>query len=708
MKRSLAVLLTLLAVAGCRREVVVHRESCGVCHAPAHVDGGIEEAHPWAALSCVDCHGGQPWVCNGKQSVVAGKPTCDGTWLYEKARAHVSQGTGPRFIKNLSTEQLDALDPAYLRFVNPGDLRIVDQTCGRCHGEVVKQVLRSTMAHTAGEVAVARYRASVQPHGRGLVGGKAVVDPTPDPSAPCEVAKLDLYMPPPLSLGSTDPARRVDVGNAQEQYMVKSCFRCHLFSFGENRFRADFRSSGCTACHMEYDDDGHSRSTDPRISKETVPHPRTHQLTTAPSSQQCMHCHYRGGRIGPSFFGYRESSGKGLNPPRAAVLDIAQHGHDSAYYLTDEDTSNGHDETPPDVHAQAGMGCVDCHTGADVHGNGHITADTQCAVKSECTDCHGTVRAYATVDPTQRKGLSTRDGKFFLTLRSSGKELEVTQTKDTVTPGHPRYTAAAAESMGVGPTGRSHTDELECYTCHAGWMPSCYGCHVELDLTRQAPYHTTGEVTDGYPAGGRKWIQHNDLVLMRDVDGLIAPSMPAERLFMTVFAKDDAASADAGVLVKKRVVDNEPRSFRLPNGQPIPGFGQRAFNPHTTARKSQFMACDRCHPVGSSTAPSNQVLLDVTWGFGSQRFPHRGCDVTNADPSCNRMTDWTTYQLDAIQTRAGTPLVAVGHDDPVVSRPLTLQEIDRMRAVVIPASRAKTPVPPDAGADPNWPPYTVP
>ncbi|MBE2254290.1 MAG: hypothetical protein IAE78_32470, partial [Myxococcus sp.] len=21
------------------------------------------------------------------------------------------------------------------------------------------------------------------------------------------------------------------------------------------------------------------------------------------------------------------------------------------------------------------------------------------------------------------------------------------------------------------------------YTCHAGWMPSCHGCHVELNLT---------------------------------------------------------------------------------------------------------------------------------------------------------------------------------------------------------------------------------
>jgi hypothetical protein len=693
----------------CRREVVTHRQNCGVCHAPLNADGGIEEAHPWLALSCVDCHGGQDWVCNGtKGTGPGGEPTCSGAWVYEKERAHVSPGTGPRFVKNLSTEQLDALDPAYLRFVNPGDLRVVDQTCGRCHAEAVKKVLRSTMAHTAGEVAVARYRAGVQPTGRGLVGGQAVVDPAPDPAATCEVSKLDLYVPPSLQLGSTDPARRVDVGNAQDQYMVKSCFRCHLFSFGENRFRADYRSSGCTACHMVYDDDGHSRSGDPRISKDTVPHPRTHQLTTAPDSQQCMHCHYRGGRIGPSFFGYRESSGKGLNPPRPAVLNVAQHGHDSAYYLTDEDTTNDVDETPPDLHRAAGMDCVDCHTGADVHGNGHITADTQCAVVSECTDCHGTVRAYATPNLALRNNFFERDGGFFLKTRLSGLELAVPQTKDTVTPGAPGYTLAAAESMGVNANGFSHADTLECYTCHAGWAPSCYGCHVDIDLTRQAPYHTTGALTDGYPAGNRRWIQHNDLVLMRDVDGLLAPSMPAERFFMNVLIKDEGASADAGRLVKKKLIEAEPRTFRFPGGRTIAGFGQRAFNPHTTVRKSQFMACDRCHPVADADAAPNQALLDITWGFGSQRFPQPGCDVSNADPSCDKATDWTTYQLDAIQTRAGEPLVAVGHDDPQVSRPLTLSEIARMKRVVLPASRAQTPVPPDAGTDPGWPAYQQP
>ena len=28
----------------------------------------------------------------------------------------------------------------------------------------------------------------------------------------------------------------------------------------------------------------------------------------------------------------------------------------------------------------------------------------------------------------------------------------------------------------------SHVGKMECYTCHAAWVPTCYGCHVDIDL----------------------------------------------------------------------------------------------------------------------------------------------------------------------------------------------------------------------------------
>jgi hypothetical protein len=683
-------------------ERVLHRSSCLVCHQPLNQDGqpaGIADPHPWFPLGCTQCHGGQDRLCDGGVITQGedGEPTCSGTWVYDRARAHVSPGDGPAFIKNLSGDRLDAIDPAYLRFINPGDLRVVAETCARCHPGEVAAVTRSTMAHTSGEVTVARYRAMAQDTPHGMVAAVDVTDESAGQAGACAVPALARMDPLPIELSSADPAVAPSVANAQDQYLVKSCFRCHLNDFGENKFPGDFRSSGCTACHMPYADDGLTRGTDPWVNRQDAPHPVDHRLTRAPPITACTHCHYRGGRIGTSYQGYRESAGAGLNPPQPGVLGEALHGHDANYYLTDEDLANDWDETPPDLHFEAGMHCVDCHTKNDIHGDTHLYADTQCAVTTECEDCHGTVRAPAT-PVADRPNLFERDGKLWLRTAVTGLELEVPQAADVVTPGRPGYSAAAAQSMGVQAEGWSHTDKLECYTCHAGWAPSCYGCHVEIDLGQSTPYHTTGEVVPGRPVGERRWVVLNDLVLMWNTDGKLAPSMPAERFFMTLLTRPEGATESTPLYASR------PREFELPDGRRIAGFGQRAFNPHTTRRKSQFMACDRCHSKGDPAAPDNQVLLDLTHGFGTQRFLQEACDVTNQDQSCDPATDWTTYALDAIQTPAGEPLVVVGHPDPLPSRPLTLEEVERMRQVIVPADPPlETAIPPGAATDPAWP-----
>ncbi len=697
--RPLALLLLTAPWLGCERveERVVHRENCLVCHRPRNADGvpeGIEEAHPWYALSCTDCHGGQAWVCDGTQGTDAeGNPTCDGQWVYDKARAHVSPGDGPEYIKNLSSRELDEIDPAYLRFVNPGDLRIVEQTCAQaaCHQDIAERVKRSTMAHTSGELTVARWRAGAQETPLGVHGSVAISDPDFAEAPACAVESLTPLAPPALDPGSGDPMRELTVAATQDQYLAKSCLRCHLWDFGENKFHADFRSSGCTACHMVYEDDGLSRSADPRINKETTPHPARHELTTIPPIQQCTHCHYRGGRIGMSIQGYRESAGRGLNPPNIEVLGIAQHGHDAAYYITDEDTTNDFDETPPDVHFEAGMHCVDCHTEMEVHGDGHLYADTQCAIETECESCHGDGERRAR--PGDHPSLYERNGRLYLRTKVGGKELEVPQVFDAVTPGNPRYTELAALTMGPMPSGFNHTQRVDCYTCHASWIPTCYGCHVTLDLSRPGRLQATGESTPGKPTGTRSWVTLHDLVLMWNSDGKLAPSMPTERFFMTVTGTDTPHG-----------VHNRPRTFTFPDGRTIAAFGQRAFNPHTTRRRSVFSACDRCHSVGSADSPRNEVLLDLTHGFGTDRFLFEGCDVTNDETSCDPATDTTTYRLDAILDREGNPLVAVGHPEPQESRPLTLEEIQRMRAIVVDEDAPiRTEIPPDARTNPRWP-----
>ena len=62
---------------------------------------------------------------------------------------------------------------------------------------------------------------------------------------------------------------RLRTGSKMAELMTEqvsiTCGNCHLYSAGNNNRYADYRSSGCTACHMEYSFDGRSRSNDPFI-----------------------------------------------------------------------------------------------------------------------------------------------------------------------------------------------------------------------------------------------------------------------------------------------------------------------------------------------------------------------------------------------------------------------------------------------------------
>ena len=58
--------------------------------------------------------------------------------------------------------------------------------------------------------------------------------------------------------------------------------------------------------------------------------------------------------------------------------------------------------TPPDVHHQRGMHCIDCHTLADTMGDGNLYPNMDYAVEIECTSCHGTHRRGQRTSQTSR------------------------------------------------------------------------------------------------------------------------------------------------------------------------------------------------------------------------------------------------------------------------------------------------------------------
>ncbi len=572
-----------------REDIPAGEVGCVGCHRPLTMSGerfGIEEAHPWEPLTCTECHGG-----NASAST--------------RLAAHVSPGDGPAYLKRLTSDEIDAVTPEYLRFVNPGDLRVAPQACGAagCHPAHVASVPKSVMSTYAAHYTLPRYLAGVQ--GReAIYGAVDIVDPDFDP----ETAPLGAVEELQALRGATTP--RFEMQGVLDEYLPKACPTCHSYVFGPNDAAGVYRSSGCTSCHMVYADNGLSQSTDPMIGKSFPSHPISHRLTSAIPVEQCAHCHFQGGRIGLAYRGIREGGfAPELTPLMGETLGRPLYGHDADYYFTDEDTLNREDETPPDLHFSAGMSCADCHVGGDVHGDGNLYSSERQQVGIRCEDCHGTIREEISADGEDifrnsagfRLKRLSRDESGVVRLRLALRpvDLVVTQIAERV-QSSPRM----AEAMGVDESGFSHTDSLECYTCHTSWRQSCFGCHAGVDDRGTARNRTTGETTIGAIPARRDDYSLDFYALGVNEGGKITPLCSSMSMFLSY--TDELGN---------RILDDVPRT----SGDGKLGFGWNPFHHHTVSRIPQN--CDRCHPTGDAESPTNRDLLRETYGFGNGNTP---------------------------------------------------------------------------------------
>ncbi|MFB3065673.1 MAG: hypothetical protein ACE10D_04070, partial [Planctomycetota bacterium] len=106
---------------------------CIGCH------GGVEVMHPWKALSCTECHGGD-----------GGATTRD--------RAHVRSSLP---VPNDERTPPLNYDLNYRRFANPADLRVINKTCGTCHAEECVALRKSLHGTTAGHLSDGLYENGV-------------------------------------------------------------------------------------------------------------------------------------------------------------------------------------------------------------------------------------------------------------------------------------------------------------------------------------------------------------------------------------------------------------------------------------------------------------------------------------------------------------------------------------------------------------------
>ena len=341
--------------------------ACLVCH------HGVEDMHnsPNVVLGCVDCHGGNAADALTKQFAGFGQDKAK----YDafKNASHV-QPLNKEFWKTSanpieSTVLLNHESPQFIQFVNPGDLRVAEKACGVCHGaeaakngsadgDIVTQNTHSMMNHGAMLWAAAAYNNGAFHLKNPLFGqdynavGEPLALTSPRKVTPEEtrdhgllpeilpLPRFEIGQPGnifrvfekggvlPPQLGNPEPHEtngkpenslsdrglgtntRIDptVLNAQKTRLHDPL----LGFFGSNDHPGDYRSSGCTACHVIYANDrspfnsgwyakygnqGLSYSMDPTIPKNERGHPIKHQFTTSIPSSQCMICHMHQGNL---------------------------------------------------------------------------------------------------------------------------------------------------------------------------------------------------------------------------------------------------------------------------------------------------------------------------------------------------------------------------------------------------------------------------
>ncbi len=356
---------------------------CTSCHVKTDAANGHESNVVRAA--CVDCHGG-----NGAATLPAG--AAPGSKIYEKVkkRAHVAPRHSGWWPGSGNPERPGARwereSPEFVRFVNPGDLRVAREACGteKCHPREVGAVSTSMMRHGAMLWGSALYNNGAYPYKDAAFGefytkdGQSALARTlPAPSAEDTRKKGILPWLQPLSRWEvTQPGNVLRVfergglpvpeianpGSAEEtngRPDDKLSFRSFgtllrtdpvflglqktrlldptLNGLGTNDHPGDYRSSGCTACHMIYANDrdpahsgpyakfGHlglTATADTTIPREERGHPIKHALTLAIPSSQCVVCHvHPGTNVVNAYYGTmwwdNETDGQPLYPARS-------------------------------------------------------------------------------------------------------------------------------------------------------------------------------------------------------------------------------------------------------------------------------------------------------------------------------------------------------------------------------------------------------
>jgi hypothetical protein len=328
----------------------------GLTHASMHTERTV-------VLGCTDCHGG-----NATISVTAANGSTE--YLAAKLGAHVQPRYPDNAIRGGHPERAYTRwlreTSEYVRFVNPGDLRVAPQTCGVCHAAETRNVKASMMTHGAMLWGAALYNNGAYPLKNPHFGESYDAEGKPErlrtfpPPTPEETRAKGVlpYLDPLQRWELSQPSnilraferggeKRAEIGIPDREELpgkpdtklsdrgIGTSLRTDPVFLGLQKTRlldpllslpgtndqpGDYRGSGCSGCHVIYANDrdpthsgsvaqygntGYSISTDQALNHSESGHPLEHVFTKAIPSSQCMTCHiHPGTNMVASYYGY--------------------------------------------------------------------------------------------------------------------------------------------------------------------------------------------------------------------------------------------------------------------------------------------------------------------------------------------------------------------------------------------------------------------
>jgi hypothetical protein len=578
MKKILAI-LSLISIASVlilkeeriKRPSGLFSEGCVFCHDRV---SDPDPSHPISAFGCHVCHLGN-------------------SYSLDKKRAH------------------------FTMVRNPGDLKVVDRTCGKqeCHTDIVARVKNSIMATNKGILK------TIQSHWL----------KTKEPSM--RLPARTHWAQEAKAIGVKDLLLEDCPENLAIDYYRKMCGGCHLWKErGDRPGEVGRRGGGCSDCHLLDKDKKGVADT------RAFDHPT---ITTRIPSENCVKCHNRSARIGLSYFGRLESArygtpyeGRGLNSRRLSG---------NRFFLQLED----------DVHfRKLQMDCIDCHTATGLMGDGKSYDEMEDQLDITCQACHSP--SFSGVTTTESLGnrlvslnrkvpgiqgkriAFSRKGTPLYNLQKQGNKVLFFRKMDG------RSMELDVELEKKPHHGLPGHERLSCQACHSTWMPQCYGCHLTYRKSERQRDWITGDESMGRWKEARSYLRFLKPALGLRDGATIYPISPCQ-VFGSVFDEEDKYQSHM--------------SFRV--------FTVSAFDPHTTSKRSR--ECLECHGDPKALGIGEGILhpMGETWVFR----PTYDSESSSLGVS---------FPLDGFVSINGAPLQSLSLEG---TRPFNKKEIDRIFSV---------------------------